>query len=415
MDRNIPKEVLRKEKNKKLIKFGAIALVGIGLLAVILIFLRPSISAMNLKISTVTRGTIEVSVSASGQVNPSFEEIVIAPINSRIEEVLKRPGDTVEVGTPILKLDLQSIQTDYNKKLDELQMRQYKLEQLRIKSESQLSDSKMQLEVNELQLDKMKVEVRNERYLDSIGAGTTDKVRETELKYNVAQLEQEQATKKYHNDRAVADAEIKVQELDLAIFQKTLSEVRRTLEDAAIRAPRAGVLTFVSNEIGSQVAQGSQVAIISDLSHFRVEGQIADSYADRLYPGARTLVRIGRDELKGVVSNITPLSKGGVIQFTVQLEEDDHEKLRSGLKTDVYVMTAIQEDVMMIDKGSYYSGPGKYELFVKNGEELLKREVQLGDSNHKYVEVVSGLKEGDQVVVSDMSSFKNRSKLKISK
>lgn len=415
MDRNIPKEVLRKEKNKKLIKFGAIALVGIGLLAVILIFLRPSISAMNLKISTVTRGTIEVSVSASGQVNPSFEEIVIAPINSRIEEVLKRPGDTVEVGTPILKLDLQSIQTDYNKKLDELQMRQYKLEQLRIKSESQLSDSKMQLEVNELQLDKMKVEVRNERYLDSIGAGTTDKVRETELKYNVAQLEQEQATKKYHNDRAVADAEIKVQELDLAIFQKTLSEVRRTLEDAAIRAPRAGVLTFVSNEIGSQVAQGSQVAIISDLSHFRVEGQIADSYADRLYPGARTLVRIGRDELKGVVSNITPLSKGGVIQFTVQLEEDDHEKLRSGLKTDVYVMTAIQEDVMMIDKGSYYSGPGKYELFVKNGEELFKREVQLGDSNHKYVEVVSGLKEGDQVVVSDMSSFKKRSKLKISK
>lgn len=415
MDRNIPKEVLRKEKNKKLIKFGAIALVGIGLLAVILIFLRPSISAMNLKISTVIRGTIEVSVSASGQVKPSFEEIVIAPINSRIEEVLKRPGDTVEVGTPILKLDLQSIQTDYNKKLDELQMRQYKLEQLRIKSESQLSDSKMQLEVNELQLDKMKVEVRNERYLDSIGAGTTDKVRETELKYNVAQLEQEQATKKYHNDRAVADAEIKVQELDLAIFQKTLSEVRRTLEDAAIRAPRAGVLTFVSNEIGSQVAQGSQVAIISDLSHFRVEGQIADSYADRLYPGARTLVRIGRDELKGVVSNITPLSKGGVIQFTVQLEEDDHEKLRSGLKTDVYVMTAIQEDVMMIDKGSYYSGPGKYELFVKNGEELFKREVQLGDSNHKYVEVVSGLKEGDLVVVSDMSSFKNRSKLKISK
>ncbi|MDN4754086.1 HlyD family efflux transporter periplasmic adaptor subunit [Porphyromonadaceae bacterium W3.11] len=415
MDRNIPKEVLRKEKNKKLIKFGAIALVGIGLLAVILIFLRPSISAMNLKISTVIRGTIEVSVSASGQVKPSFEEIVIAPINSRIEEVLKRPGDTVEVGTPILKLDLQSIQTDYNKKLDELQMRQYKLEQLRIKSESQLSDSKMQLEVNELQLDKMKVEVRNERYLDSIGAGTTDKVRETELKYNVAQLEQEQATKKYHNDRAVADAEIKVQELDLAIFQKTLSEVRRTLEDAAIRAPRAGVLTFVSNEIGSQAAQGSQVAIISDLSHFRVEGQIADSYADRLYPGARTLVRIGRDELKGVVSNITPLSKGGVIQFTVQLEEDDHEKLRSGLKTDVYVMTAIQEDVMMIDKGSYYSGPGKYELFVKNGEELFKREVQLGDSNHKYVEVVSGLKEGDLVVVSDMSSFKNRSKLKISK
>lgn len=415
MDRNIPKEVLRKEKRQKLLKIGAFVAGGIILIALILLFLRPSISEKNLKVSTVTRGTIEVSVSASGQVKPSFEEIVIAPINSRIEEVLKRPGDTVEVGTPILQLDLQGIQTDYDKMLDELQMRQYKLQQLKIQSESKLSDSEMQLQVNKLQLDKLKVEVKNERYLDSIGAGTTDKVRETELKYNVAQMEQEQATKKYRNDRAVTEAEIKVQELDLAIFQKTLASVRRTLTDAAIHAPRAGVLTYVSNEIGSLVAQGSQVAIISDLSHFKVEGQIADSYADRLYPGARTMVRIGKEELMGVISNITPLSKGGVIQFTVQLEEDDHEKLRSGLKTDVYVMTAIQEDVMMIDKGAYYSGPGKYELFVKNGDELLKRTVQLGDSNHKLVEVVEGLKEGDQVVVSDMSSFKNRSKLKVSK
>lgn len=415
MDRKIPIEQLRKEQRKRWTKVGLIALAGIAVVAGVILLLRPSIGMKNLKTSVITRGTIEVSVSASGRVKPSFEEIVLAPINSRIVSVLKRPGDTVSIGTPIVELDLQSIQTEYDKLLDQLQMKQYQLQQLKLKNRSAMSDAEMKLQVQELQLDKLKVEVRNERYLDSIGAGTTDKVRETQLRYNVAKLEQDQARQKYQNDKEVTSAEIKVQELDLAIFQKVLAETKRTLEDAAIRAPRAGVLTFVSNEIGSLVSQGSQLAIISDLSHFKVEAEIADSYAERLYPGARTIVRIGREELGGIVSNITPLSKGGVIQFTVQLDKDDHEKLRSGLKTDVYVMTAIQEDVLMVEKGAYYNGPGKYQLFVKKGDQLNKQTVELGESNHKLVEVVSGLSEGDEVVISDMSSYKNRNKLTISK
>ncbi|MBR5194311.1 MAG: efflux RND transporter periplasmic adaptor subunit, partial [Bacteroidaceae bacterium] len=59
-------------------------------------------------------------------------------------------------------------------------------------------------------------------------------------------------------------------------------------------------------------------------------------------------------------------------------------------------------------------GRGDYELFVLDSEnEIVKRKVKLGDSNFEYVEVVNGLQPGDQVVVSDMSSFKNKNKLKV--
>ncbi|KAA6322988.1 hypothetical protein EZS27_027524, partial [termite gut metagenome] len=86
----------------------------------------------------------------------------------------------------------------------------------------------------------------------------------------------------------------------------------------------------------------------------------------------------------------------------------------SGLKTDVYVMSAVKEGVMRIANSSYYIGRGEYELFVMNGDnELIKRKVQLGDSNFEFVEVVSGLKLNETVVVSGMSSYKNMSKLKI--
>lgn len=415
MDRKIPKEILLKEKQKRLIKYFIITIAAVAVIIIVISLMRDTVSMKNIKLSTADEGTIEVSVSASGKVVPAFEETIIAPIDSRIVEVYKKAGDSVDIDTPLLKLDLQSIETDYNKMLDELQMRQYKLEQQRIKNNSTLSNMEMQLQVNDMQIDKMQVEVRNERYLDSIGAGTTDKVREVELSYNVAQLEQEQSRKKFENDQKVADSELRVQELDLEIFRKSLAETKRILEDAQIRSPRKAILTYISNQVGTRVSQGTQVAILSDLSHFRIDGEIADSYGDRISTGNKVVVRVGSDELTGVVSNVTPLSRNGIIQFSVQLDDDSHSRLRSGLKTDVYVMNAVKDNVMRIANGPYYQGLATYELFVMNGNSLEKRKVQLGESNYQYVEVISGLHVGDQVVVSDMSQYRNKGKLKVSK
>ena len=413
MDREISKEVQRKEQRKQLIKIGVVAGGLIVLIVVVISMLQTSLKRKDLNISTVDKGVIEVSVSASGKVIPAFEEIINSPINSRIVEVYKRGGDSVDVGTPILKLDLQSAETEYNKQLDEEQMKSLQLEQQRVTNHNKLSEMEMNLKVSRMELDRKAVELRNERYLDSLGAGTTDKVRQVELDYNVSILKLKEDEQKYKNEQALAEADLKVKELELNIFRKSLAETRRTLEDAQIRSPRRAILTYVNNEIGSQIGQGAKVAIVSDLSHFKIEGEIADTYGDRIAAGSKAVIKIGSEKLDGTVSDVTPLSKNGVISFTVQLEEDNHKRLRSGLKTDVYVMNAVKDDVLRIANSSYYVGKGEYELFVVNGNQLLKRKVQLGDSNFEYVEVVSGLQEGDQVIVSDMNAYKDKNKLKI--
>lgn len=413
MDREISKEVQRKEQRKQFIRIGTAVGGFIVLIVVVISMLQTSLKRKDLNISTVDKGVIEVSVSASGKVIPAFEEIINSPINSRIVEVYKRGGDSVDVGTPILKLDLQSAETEYNKQLDEEQMKSLQLEQQRVTNHNKLSEMEMNLKVSRMELDRKAVELRNERYLDSLGAGTTDKVRQVELDYNVSILKLKEDEQKYKNEQALAEADLKVKELELNIFRKSLAETRRTLEDAQIRSPRKAILTYVNNEIGSQIGQGAKVAIVSDLSHFKIEGEIADTYGDRIAAGSRAVIKIGSEKLDGTVSDVTPLSKNGVISFTVQLEEDNHKRLRSGLKTDVYVMNAVKDDVLRIANSSYYVGKGEYELFVVNGNQLLKRKVQLGDSNFEYVEVVSGLQEGDQVIVSDMNAYKDKNKLKI--
>ena len=281
MDREISKEVRQKEQRKQFIKLGAGIGIAVVLIGGVIGFMQTSLQRKDLVFSTVDKGVIEVSVSASGKVVPAFEEIINSPINSRIVEIYKKGGDSVDVGTPILKLDLLSAETDYKKQLDEEQMKRLQLDQLRIQNRNKLSEMEMQLKVSRMELNRKEVELRNERYLDSLGAGTTDKVRQVELDYNVSVLKLKEDEQKYENEKSLTDADYKVKELDLNIFRKSLAETKRTLEDAQIRSPRKAILTYVNNEVGAQVSQGSRVAIVSDLSHFKIEGEIADTYGRR--------------------------------------------------------------------------------------------------------------------------------------
>ena len=414
MDREIPKEVRDKERRNRIIKYAVAVGAVVVVIAVVMSLMRSSVSKKDIVLATVDRGTIESSVSASGKVAPAFEEVINSPISTRIVEVYRKAGDSVDVGTPLLRLDLQSTETELNKLLDQSQRKQYEIEQMKLNNNTRLSDLAMNVKVKAMAVSRMEVELRNERYLDSLGSGTGDKVRQVELAYNTGKLELEQLRQQLENERQVRDADLRVKELELNIHNKNLAEMRRTLSEAQVQSPRKATLTYINHQVGQQIGAGEQIAIISDLSHFKVDGEIADSYGDRVSVGSHAIVKIGREKLDGTVSNVTPLSRNGVIAFSIQLDDDRHARLRSGLKTDVYVMCDVIEDVVRIANGSYYMGKGDYDLFVvTGGNELVKRKVRLGDSNFEFVEVVSGLEPGDQVVVSDMSDYKNSNKLKL--
>ncbi len=414
MDRQISKKEQRQAKAKKLLPYiiGAGCLIVLSI--VLMLMMRSRVSREDLMIATVDSGSIQTSITGSGKVVPAFEEIINSPINTRIVEVYCKAGDSVDTGTPLLRLDLQSTETELKKLKDQIQMKRLELEQQSVNNDTRVKDLAMQVKVKEMAVNRMEVELRNERYLDSLGSGTGDKVKEAELKYHTGVLELEQMRQKLSSERRVTDADLKVKNLEINIAEKNLGEMNRTLDDARIRSPRKATLTYVNDQIGQKISEGEQIAIISDLSHFKVAGELADSYGDRIGVGSKAMVKIGREQLPGFVANVTPLSRNGVISFTVRLEDDGHAGLRSGLKTDVYIMCDLMEDVTRIKNGSFYTGPGSYELFVMTSDdELERRTVRLGESNYEYVEVISGLKPGDRVVINDMKRFKDSSTVKI--
>lgn len=415
MDKEIPASERRRRKRLKWLRIGGAGAVAIAVVVGLAGLMRTSVAASDLHIATADTGSIEITVTGTGSVSPAFEEIITSPINSRIVEVYCKAGDSVEAGSPLLRLDLQSTETEVKRLTNQIAMKRHELEQQRVNSSTRLSDLKMQVKVKEMALSILEGELRNERYLDSIGSGTGDRIRQAELAVKTGVLELQQLKEQLANEEKVAAAGDNVKNLDIDIAQDNLSEMSRTLDDARIRSPRRATLTFIQDQIGEKVTEGQKIAVISDLNHFRIDAEISDSYANRVAVGSHATVRIGKEKLSGIVSNLTPQSHNGVIKFTVRLDEDAHPRLRSGLKTDVYISCDVVDDVVRLPNGPYYTGAGTYSLFFisPDNKNLEKREVKLGDSNYEFVEVINGVRAGDRVVTSDMSNYKDKKSLKV--
>ncbi len=413
MDTQIPKEIILQRRKKRLFRLAAIGAIVIILFVVIINAFRAGISFATINTAVADRGPLEVSVMATGKVVPLYEEIISSPVSSKVLAVYKKSGDQLATGDSILQLDLAATNTEFERQRDELAMKQSKIDQQRINAETQLAEMAMQIGIDSMRLQRSRVQLMNERYLDSIGASTVDKIRQAELDLQVQSMQYEQLKLKYANMQKTTQADLRIVELDYNIALKNFDLATKTMGDAQICAQREATVTWVNDQIGSTVAQGEQLVILSDLNHFKIEAEISDSYANKIAPGNKAVVVIGSDELEGIVGNVVPAIDNGIIKFTVMLDKNDDPKLRSGLKADVYVINATKDNVVRIANRSYYHGPGNYDLWCIVDGVAYQRNVVLGDNSNQYVEVVDGIKEGETVIVSDMSRYKNKSKLKI--
>lgn len=414
MDREIPIEQRRKEALKNRLKVGGVVLGIILILVIVLFTLGDSIKSSDITIKPAERSTLESSVSASGKIVPLYEQAIVSPVSTKILEVYCNEGDSVEAGQSLLKLDLQTAETDYRRMTDEVSMKKNEIEQAALSNETYLTDLEMKIKVKEMSLSHLKAEVANEKRLDSIGSGTGDRIREAELAYATAQMELEQLKTQLANEKKSHAASFRSKQLEGSISIRNLEAMQRTLDDAQVKAPRKGTVTWLNKSLGTSIGAGEKLAVVSDLTHFKIDGEIPESNSGKLSVGSVVNVRINRNTVKGHISTISPQSHNGMVQFTVFLDDDSDKLLRSGLRTDLNVVYDVKDGVVRIPNGSYFQGSGSYVMFVKTSDDTIERRtVSLGDSNFDYVEVISGIEPGEEVVVSDMSSYKNKKSIKL--
>ncbi len=329
-------------------RLGRRAVVGVGALglaiAVLILlpgWLRPSVAREQVRTGRVDRGPVEGVVEASGTVVPAFEGVISSPVEARVEKVLKRPGDLVKAGDPILALDTSSARLDLGKLEDQLARKANEQQQLRISLERSLNDLRGQIEAQKLDVEALGYRAEQNRKLRADGLVSEQTFKASEVEAKKAEIQLTQLQGSVAAARLSTDAQLQGVELDLATLRKERDDAQRLLELATTRSDRAGVLTWVVLQEGTTVRRGDVIARIADLDSFRVEGTVSDVHSSSLHAGQTVRVKLDDQTLDGRLTSIDPTIENGAVKFKVDLEKPRDPRLRNALRVDVLVVTDV--------------------------------------------------------------------------
>lgn len=414
MDRELDASYRKERWRRRAGLTGGVLALAAFLLLLLPGLLRPAVARERIRTGVVDRGPIEAVVEATGSVIPAFEASLSSPVEARVEKILKRPGERVAIGEEILRLDSSALLVDLGRLEDQLGKKANEREQLLIQLGRSVDALRGRGEAAKLDLEAAEYRAEQNRKLRGEGLVSEQVLRASEVEAKKARIAVAQLDAEAAGERRATDAALAGVELDLLMLRRDRDAARRQLELATTRAQGAGVLTWVIPQEGVILKRGEVIARVADLETYRVEGKVSDVHAAHLAAGQRTRVEIGGEVLSGNVAQVLPTIESGTVKFLVDLDDPRHPALRNNLSVDVLVTWDSRPDVLRAPRGPYAGGGQVLPVFVidrADGHRADRRRVSFGLAGYDRLEVLDGLAEGDEVIVSDMSEHLHLSRL----
>jgi HlyD family secretion protein len=375
--------------------------------------LRPSISAAELRVSAVRRGDVANAINASGVVIPVHEELVSSPIQSRVARVHAKLGESVKAGQLLLELDDHTVRLAQDGLKEQLAQQENRVTGLALELEQKRKQLLSSIEL--LELDLQSARVKRERYatLRKAGGVSGEDMLTAELNVTRFEIQLRQQRELIDDYRRATASSIEGARLQKNILQKQLAQQQDLLERAKVRAPFDGLLTMVPAEEGASVAMGQLVARVSEPGNYQVEAALSDFHASMLSPGQAVSVEQGREKLAGHVHTVLPEIQNGTIKLLVTLEKPNHPLLRNKMRVDVNIVTDRKAAVLVADAGPAFNGRGRQQIYLLRDGMARKTVLDIGAGDGKAVEIVSGAREGDRLIVSDTSTYKQHDSIRV--
>lgn len=410
MDIQRPASVARQKKMRR-IMFAVIGVLVIGVVSVVLARLKPAaptVERATVWVDTVKRGSMLRQVRGLGTLVPVDEarRLIPAATQGRVERVVIRPGATVEADTVILELSDPQLQQS-------------------------LSDAEQQLRAAQADYNSLEARLQTDRLTQRSSAATV------EADYRAAQLQKE-VDENLAKDGLVSSLQLKtstvradslatrhkiaqqgIEVLEQNVKAQLLAQQaridqlsslrnlrREQVDQLRVRAGMVGVLEQITVNVGQQVAPGTNLARVADPTRLKAELRIAETQARDLTIGQRAQVDTRNGIIEGKVSRIDPAAQQGTVTVDVQLTGELPRGARPDLSVDGTIELERLDNVLYVGRPAFGQEQSTVGLFkLDQTGEAARAQVQLGRSSVNTIEVLGGLAEGDQVVLSDMSAW----------
>ncbi len=375
--------------------------------------MKTNIDLSDYTVSVVDSGEVSISIETFGKVVPFSEVILTSPITAKLEEVFIKPGDSVDTDDKILKISDESLKLKFDKLSDEYKLIENAIKSLKLDITEKESKLLSLLEINSLNIEKLKSKLSNEKHLLKIGGGSKMRISQAENDLEVALISQNQLKESFKLRKERNRLNLEEFLLNLSIKDKVIKETEKSISDCIIKSPVKGVSLSLSCRVGQSILKGQSLGNIADISEYKIKASISDRYTRDIFSGQKVYINIDTFRITGKISNISPSIEGGSILFTVNISGNTQNILRSNMQVKVRIVKSGEKNCLRIRNNNFYDKPGYKELFVIAGDYIEKRKIEFGGCSYDYIEVVSGLKIGEKVILSNdlVNRYRNKTGL----
>ena len=410
-----------KSKLKKRIRTGvliAIGVVAIGGITYGLSKMKPAAPTLDRStaiIGTVKRGEMVRDVKGNGTLVPQVTRWIPAPADGRVEKILAQVGVEVAAGTVIVELsnpqmEQQAVDAEFQVRTAEADA-----ENLKTRLESDGMTQQSQIASINAEYSQAKLQLDSEESLAKQGL-----VAELPLKVsrvhvqdlaNRLRVEQQRLAVSAKSNKAQLNAQqSRVEQL------RALAKLKKDQVDALkVRAGTSGVLQQVSVQEGQQVTPGVNIARIADPASLKAELKVAETQINDVKEGQDAIVDTRNGLIHGRVSRIDPAAREGTFTVDITFSEALPQSARPDLSVDGTIELERLRNVLYVDRPAFGQAQQTIGMFklTPDGQEAARTQVRLGRTSVSTVEVIDGLREGDQVIISDTTSMDNYNRIRV--
>ena len=416
MDVARPASVIRNRKIKRLI-YSLVLLVAVSAGTFGLSRMKaaaPSVDRATVWIDTVKRGEMLREVRGLGTLVPENVRWIPATTDGIIEEIRAQAGDTAMADTVILVLsnpDVLQRATD-----SELQLKgaEADLANLRATLRNQILNQQSQQAIVESQYNQAQLDLDANRQLAQTGLIAEVLLKKSELLARELGVRNEMEKKKIEANTESAEAQLSAQQARVDQFRAVYRLRRKQVEELKVRAGAAGIVQQVPVEVGQRVTPGTILAKVAEPGRLKAELQIPETQAKDVTIGQVASIDTRNGIIPGQVSRIDPAAVNGAVKVDVHLNGEYPKGARPDLSVDGTIQLERLINVLYIGRPAYGQSDSVVGMFkvMPNGE-AVRIQVKLGRSSVNTIEILDGLHEGEQAVLSDMSAWDAYDRVKL--
>lgn len=415
MSMDVPRKGAARSRMIRRVIVGGVAVLAIPLITWGLSRLKPAappVERATVWIDSVKRGPMLRQVRGLGTLVPENILWIPALTDGRVEKILVRPGAEVQPDTVLVvlsnpELELAALNAEWQVKTAEASYRDLAARLQNQKLDQQAAAARVSSEYAQAKLNAEVEHKLGEEGLTSEVKVKTTRAIADELS-NRSGIEREKVASVVESN----EAQLAAQRVQIEKLRAEFELKRKQVKELQVRAGAQGVLQQLGAipttpiEVGQRLTAGTVLAKIAQPSHLKAELKIAETQAKDILIGQVAQIDTRNGIVPGRVSRIDPAVQNGTVTVDVRLEGDLPQGARPDLSVDGTVELERLNEVVFVGRPVFGQPQSTITLFKlePDNQEATRVQVKLGRSSVNTIEIVEGLKPGDQVILSDMSA-----------